>query len=84
MSEQTYRDIIGLFAAAQRETISPELESRLRAARYLPTDDPSEISAERWRIDHGVTYFELKRLQEIYDTYVRITNYNRKMKIKID
>lgn len=62
-----YSNLIGEYSAANRDVISPELEKKLRAARYLPTDNPSDMPAEEWGNLHGVGRFELKRLQELYD-----------------
>jgi hypothetical protein len=42
------------------------LEERLRAAQYLPSDDPDGIPPDVWQDNHGVSHFELKRLEEIY------------------
>lgn len=60
-------DEIGKFAARHRDVIPSELEGKLRRARYVPTDDPKEIPAAAWASEYGVGFFELKRLQELYD-----------------
>jgi hypothetical protein len=67
-SVQDYDDEIGKYSTSHRDVIPPDLEQRLRIARYLPTDDPNEIPADVWSSQHGVGYFELKRLQELYET----------------
>lgn len=67
VSQQVVNDIIGQYAEANRDLISPSLESKLRAARYLPTDDPSEASEAEWQTQHGVGALELKRLKEAYN-----------------
>ncbi|KIM21493.1 hypothetical protein M408DRAFT_103437 [Serendipita vermifera MAFF 305830] len=54
------------FCVANRDLISSALESKLRSAHWLPTDDPSEIPAEHWSTAYGVEFFELKRIQEAY------------------
>jgi hypothetical protein len=54
------------FATANRDVINESLEARLQAAGYLPTDDPSKLTAEQWRNEHGVTRLELGRLQDLY------------------
>jgi hypothetical protein len=59
-------DELGRWAAENRSLVPDELEKKLRAARYLPSDNPDEISPDVWRETHGVGHFELKRLQEIY------------------
>lgn len=61
-----HNDDIYQFCAANRNLISVALENKLRAAHWLPTDDPSEVPAERWRTAYGVEFFELKRIQEAY------------------
>ncbi|KIM23401.1 hypothetical protein M408DRAFT_332393, partial [Serendipita vermifera MAFF 305830] len=62
-----YEESISQFCTNNRDLISPVLESKLRAARYLPKDNPSEIPAEYWRDSYGVEFFDLKRLQEAYE-----------------
>lgn len=69
-SEAVYNDVIGQYAAANRDVINSDLERKLRAARYLPTDNPSDMPAEEWGTRYGVGTFELRRLQELYDRYV--------------
>lgn len=64
ISERVVTDIIGQYAQAKRDLIS--LESKLRAASYLPTDNSSEIPMSDWQTA-GVTTLELRRLQEAYD-----------------
>lgn len=64
-------DDLGRYATAHRSIISHGLEDKLRRAKYLPTDDPKEISADVWMSQYGVGRFELKRLQELYNQYVR-------------
>jgi hypothetical protein len=59
-------DELGRWAAENRSSVPYELEQKLRAAQYLPSDNPEEISPDVWRDAHGVGHFELKRLQEIY------------------
>jgi hypothetical protein len=63
-------DEMGRWVAANRDSISPELEQKLRNAHYRPVDDPKEISDTDWKEHYGVGYFELKRIQELYDEYV--------------
>ncbi|CAG7846609.1 SubName: Full=Uncharacterized protein {ECO:0000313/EMBL:CCA69855.1} [Serendipita indica DSM 11827] len=60
-------DVIGQYATANRDLISPSLESKLRAARYHPMDNPAEISASEWQSHYQVGVLELRRLQEAYD-----------------
>lgn len=72
-SETTYNDIIGQYATANRDIISSDLERRLRMARYLPTDNPSDMPAEEWGTRYGVGIFELRRLQELYDRYALVS-----------
>lgn len=62
-------DELGLWANQNRGMVSPDLEQRLRDAHYFPTDNPDHIPAQEWRDQHGVGYFELKRLQELYARY---------------
>lgn len=64
--ERIYNDDISRFCSANRDLISPTLENKLRAAHWLPSDDPNEMPAERWRTAYGVEFFELKRIQEAY------------------
>jgi hypothetical protein len=54
------------FASANRDVIGENLEARLQAAGYLPTDDPSRLTAEEWKNEYGVTKIELRRLQDLY------------------
>jgi hypothetical protein len=54
------------FANANRHVINESLEAKLQAAAYLPTDDPSHLTPEQWRNEHGVTRLELRRLQDLY------------------
>jgi cell division septation protein DedD len=54
------------FAAAHRDVINENLEARLQAAGYLPTDDPNRLTAEEWRVEYGITKLELRRLQDLY------------------
>ena len=61
-----YNTDLSKFCAANRDIISPGLENKLRAAHWLPADDPSEIPAEYWRNTYGVEFFELKRVHEAY------------------
>ena len=64
---RVYEESISQFCATNRDLISPALEGKLRAARYLPKDNPSEVPAEYWRNAYGVEFFDLKRLQEAYE-----------------
>lgn len=66
-SDTVYNNLITEYAAANRDVISAKLERKLRAARYLPTDNPSDMPAEEWGNLYGVGRFEVKRLQELYD-----------------
>jgi hypothetical protein len=59
-------DELGRWAAENRYLVPDKLEKKLRAAQYLPSDNPNEISPDVWRDTHGVGHFELKRLQELY------------------
>jgi hypothetical protein len=54
------------YASANRDVINESLQARLQAAGYLPTDDPSDMTPEQWRNEHGVNRLELKRLQGFY------------------
>jgi cell division septation protein DedD len=54
------------FASAHRDVINENLEARLQAAGYLPTDDPSRLTAEEWKNEYGITKLELRRLQDLY------------------
>lgn len=62
-----HNDPLSQFCVANRDLIAPALEERLRAARYLPKDNPDEISADYWRSAYGVDFFDLKRLKEAYE-----------------
>jgi hypothetical protein len=64
-------DDLGRWAAANRDSIEPELEQKLRIAHYRPVDDPKQISDTIWKEQYGVGFFELKRIQELYERYVR-------------
>jgi hypothetical protein len=65
--ERVYSDTLSQFTSANRDVITPNLENKLRQARYVPTDNPSDMSAEEWSSRYGVGTFELRRLQELYD-----------------
>jgi hypothetical protein len=54
------------FARANRDVINENLEARLQAAGYLPTDDPSRLTPEEWRVEYGITRLELRRLVDLY------------------
>ena len=54
------------FASAHRDVINENLEARLQAAGYLPTDDPSRLTAEEWRVEYGITKLELRRLLDLH------------------
>ena len=54
------------FASSNRRLISEDLEARLTAAGYLPTDDPDNLSEEEWRDVHNVTKLELMRIRALY------------------
>jgi len=58
------------FAQANREFINADLEARLVAAGYMPTDDPDSLTEEEWRENHGITKLELLRLRTLYARYV--------------
>jgi cell division septation protein DedD len=60
------------FAAANRDVINENLEARLQAAGYLPTDDPNRLTAEEWRVEYGITKLELRRLQDLYSRLVGV------------
>ena len=64
---RAYDALIADFCATNRDLISPVLEQKLHAARYLPKDNPSDASAEYWHSTYGVSFFELRRLQEAYE-----------------
>jgi len=57
------------FCATNRDLISPALERKLHNARYLPEDNPSDVSADYWRSAYGVEFFDLRRLQTAYDRF---------------
>lgn len=63
-----YDDEVGRWAASNRDHISPDLEQKLREAHYRPADDPKEITDKIWNDRYGVGHFELKRIQELYDS----------------
>ncbi|KIM26128.1 hypothetical protein M408DRAFT_196620 [Serendipita vermifera MAFF 305830] len=53
------------FARANRTWISEDLQERLTAAGYLPTDDPDNLTEEEWR-ELGITKLELLRLRALF------------------
>ena len=53
------------WANANRNYISPDVETRLARAGYQPDDDPDILTEEEWT-EHGITKFQLIRLREIY------------------
>lgn len=59
-------DEVGRWAAENRSLIPFELEQKLRAASYLPWYNPDEIPADVWENRHGIGYFELKKLRDLY------------------
>ena len=72
-----YDEQIADFCATNRDLISPSLERKLHAARYLPEDDPSDVPAEYWHNTYGVEFFELRRLQTAYERSVSVFKTNR-------
>jgi len=66
---------ISNFCATNRDLISPALERKLHNARYLPEDNPSDVSADYWRSAYGVEFFELRRLQTAYERFVSFETY---------
>jgi hypothetical protein len=69
-----YDALIADFCASNRDLISPVLERKLRAARYLPEDDPSDLTVDYWHTTYGVESFELENLQAAYERLVSIPN----------
>jgi hypothetical protein len=67
-----YDALIANFCAENRDLISPALERKLHAARYLPEDNPSDVAADYWHTTYGVEFFELRRLQTAYERLVSI------------
>jgi len=65
-----YDALIADFCASNRDLISPALERKLHAARYLPEDNPSDVAADYWHTTYGVEFFELRRLQTAYERHV--------------
>jgi hypothetical protein len=65
-----YDALIADFCASNRDLISPTLERKLHAARYLPEDDPSDVAADYWLNTYGVDSLELMRLQTAYERLV--------------
>lgn len=58
---------LALFAQNYRSLISPQLESKLKAAGYLPHLSPGIISEELWRERYGLSDFELAALKEAHE-----------------
>lgn len=54
------------FASANRGMINEDLEARLEAAGYLPTDDPDSLTEQEWK-EHKVTKLELLRLRTLFN-----------------
>jgi hypothetical protein len=54
------------FARANRNLISYDLEAKLAAAGYLPTDDPDNLSEQEWITKYNVTVQELESLRRLY------------------
>jgi hypothetical protein len=69
-----YDALIAGFCASNRDLISPALERKLHAARHLPEDNPSDLTADYWLTTYGVEPLELRRLQTAYDRSVSIPN----------
>ncbi|KIM26113.1 hypothetical protein M408DRAFT_330708 [Serendipita vermifera MAFF 305830] len=51
---------------ANRASITDEMEQRLVAAGYMPSNNPDDLTEEEWETKFGITKFELIRLREIY------------------
>jgi hypothetical protein len=69
-----YDALIADFCASNRDLISPTLERKLHAARYLPEDNPSDVDADYWLTTHGVGLSELRRLQTAHERFASIPN----------
>jgi hypothetical protein len=69
-----YDALIANFCALNRDLISPDLERKLHAARYLPEDNPSDVAADYWHTTYDVEFFELRRLQTAYERLVSVPN----------
>jgi hypothetical protein len=54
------------WANANRAFITHDLEARLEAAGYLPTDDPNNLTEEEWITEHNVTKLEVIRIRALY------------------
>ncbi|KAG8827487.1 hypothetical protein FRC19_002940 [Serendipita sp. 401] len=67
LPSDTTRDAMSIFAFQHGDLITPDMEEKLRRAKYRPDDDPREISEEHWKSSYGIDHFELKRLQEAFD-----------------
>ncbi|KIM26114.1 hypothetical protein M408DRAFT_9985 [Serendipita vermifera MAFF 305830] len=61
------------FADANRDLISEDLEGRLSAAGYLPSDDPDNLTEEEWMTLHNVTKLEVMRLRSLFAARTRRT-----------
>ena len=70
-----YDTRIANFCATNRDLISPALERKLHNARYLPEDNPSDISATYRRGAYDVELFEFRRLQTAYERLVLFGTY---------
>lgn len=68
--QEVYDDPLSDLCTKNRDLIPLELENKLRAAQYLPRDDPNETTPDYWLRTYGVGGFELKRVQEAYDRSV--------------
>jgi hypothetical protein len=55
------------FASTNRDLITEELESKLRAAGYIQSDDPGLVPVEEWRVHSGVGRLELNRLRQFHN-----------------
>lgn len=59
------RDLAG-WAERHRHKISLELQDKLRAACYLPLDDPDRLPVDQWQRLFGVGLFELEILRQLF------------------
>jgi len=66
----SFSPALALFASRHRDVINENLEARLQAAGYLPTDDPTYLTPEEWKSEYGVTRLELRRLQDLFSRCV--------------
>jgi hypothetical protein len=58
--------VLAAWASTNRNVVSKDMESKLLAAGYMPSDNPDIFSEDEWQTRCGITRLELFRLRKLY------------------